>query len=61
MLVLTRRAKESIRIAGRIRVTLLGIKRGQARVGIEAPDNIAVDREEIYLRKQEEQKRRSGQ
>ena len=57
MLILTRRPNECIRIAGRIRVTLLGFKGGQARVGIEAPDNVAVDREEIYLRKLDEVRR----
>lgn len=60
MLILTRRRKECIRIAGQIRVILLGFKGGQARVGIEAPPNIAVDREEIFLRKQEEAGRRSA-
>jgi carbon storage regulator len=53
-LILTRRPNESIRISDEIRITVLGFKGGQARIGIVAPPNIAVDREEIYLRKKEE-------
>ena len=54
MLILSRRPHESIRICGQIRITVLGFKGGQARIGIEAPPNVAVDREEIYLRKKAE-------
>jgi carbon storage regulator len=52
MLILTRRPHEVIRIAENIRITVLGMKRGQIRLGIEAPPEVVVDREEIYLRKQ---------
>ena len=54
MLILTRRPQEIIRISGGIRIILLGFKGGQARIGIEAPPNVVVDREEIHLRKVEE-------
>ena len=56
MLILTRRTHESVRIANNIRITLLGFKGGQARIGIEAPPNVVVDREEIHLRKIKESK-----
>ncbi len=60
MLILSRRPHESIRISGQIRITLLGFKGGQARIGIEAPANVAVDREEIYFKKREEEESRGG-
>ena len=54
MLILTRRPQESIRIGPRIRVTVLGFKGSQVRIGIEAPPDIAIDRQEIWERKQQE-------
>lgn len=54
MLVLTRRVNETIVIGGNIRVTVLGIKGGQARIGIEAPPEVSVDREEVAQRKNAE-------
>ena len=51
MLVLSRRPYESVRIGNNVKITLLGFKGGQVRLGIEAPQDIAVDREEVYLRK----------
>lgn len=56
MLVLTRRPNESIVIGGGIRVTILGIKGGQVRIGIEAPPEVVVDREEVAQRKDAEKK-----
>ena len=53
MLVLTRKPAESIIINGAIRVTVLGIKGNQIRVGIAAPDGVPVDREEVFLRREE--------
>ena len=56
MLILTRRVAESIIIsegASKITVTLLGIKGGQVRVGIDAPKDISVHREEIFERLQQ--------
>ncbi len=59
MLVLSRRMGESLVIADDIRLTVLGISGGQVRLGIEAPKDISVHREEIYLKIQQEQKRAS--
>lgn len=54
MLILTRRVNESIKLGDDIDVTVLGIKGNQARIGIEAPRGIAVHRDEIYRRIQDE-------
>jgi carbon storage regulator len=54
MLILTRRPHEAIRIGENIWVVVLGMKGNQVRVGIEAPDDVVVDREEVHLRKQAE-------
>jgi len=54
MLVLTRRRGESVTIGPDIRVVVLGVKSGQVRLGIEAPPTVAVHREEVYTRIQEE-------
>ncbi len=50
MLILSRRVGESLRINDDIAVTVLGIQGMQARIGINAPSNVAVHREEIYQR-----------
>jgi len=52
MLILTRRCQESIIIGDDITVKILGIKGMQVRIGIEAPTNVSVDREEIRDRKE---------
>ena len=52
MLILTRRSGESVKIGDDITVTVLGIRHGQVRVGITAPKNVAVHREEVYERLQ---------
>jgi carbon storage regulator len=54
MLILTRRPHESIRLGSRIRITVLGFKGNQVRIGIEAPPDVSIDREEIWERKQME-------
>lgn len=54
MLVLTRRRGESVTIGPDIRVVVLGMKCGQVRLGIEAPPAVAIHREEVYVRIQEE-------
>ncbi len=54
MLVLTRRCGESVTIGPDIRVVVLGLKSGQVRLGIEAPPAVAVHREEVHARIQEE-------
>lgn len=54
MLVLSRRRGESVTIGPDIRVVVLGVKSGHVRLGIEAPPAVAVHREEVYVRIQEE-------
>lgn len=49
MLVLTRKADESIMIGDDIEVKLLDIKENQVKIGISAPKNVAVHRREVYL------------
>jgi carbon storage regulator len=54
MLVLTRRPGEEIVIGGGIRITLLGVKGGQARIGVSAPPSVTVDRREVAERRARE-------
>ncbi len=55
MLILTRRVGETIMIGDSVTVTVLGVKGNQVRVGVNAPKDIAVHREEIYERIKREQ------
>jgi carbon storage regulator len=50
MLILTRRLNEAVMIGDEVTVTVLGIKGGQVRLGISAPKDVAVHREEVYER-----------
>jgi carbon storage regulator len=50
MLVLSRKADESLFIGDDIKITVLDIRGGQVRIGITAPDSIKVHREEVYQR-----------
>jgi carbon storage regulator len=50
MLILTRRVGETVMIGNEVTVTVLGVKGNQVRVGVNAPKDVAVHREEIYER-----------
>jgi len=54
MLILTRRVGETLKIGDDVNVTVLGVKGNQVRIGVDAPKNVAVHREEIYERIQRE-------
>ena len=56
MLILTRRVGESLMVGDEITVTVLGVKGNQVRIGVNAPRDVAVHREEIYNRIQEDGK-----
>ena len=55
MLILTRRVGETVMIGNDVTVTVLGVKGNQVRVGVNAPKDVAVHREEIYERIKREQ------
>lgn len=56
MLILTRRVGETVMIGEEVTVTVLGVKGNQVRIGVNAPRDVAVHREEIFERiKREEQ------
>ena len=50
MLILTRRVGESLMIGDDVTITVLGVKGNQVRIGIDAPKDVAVHREEIFNR-----------
>ncbi|TFH50305.1 MAG: carbon storage regulator CsrA [Lysobacterales bacterium] len=55
MLILTRKVGESIMIGETVEVKVLGLRAGQVKIGIEAPKDLKVHREEIYQRIRDEQ------
>jgi carbon storage regulator len=60
MLILTRRVGETVMIGNDVTVTVLGVKGNQVRIGVNAPKDVAVHREEIYerIKREEEQETR---
>lgn len=61
MLILTRRIGETIMVGDDVKVTVLGVKGNQVRLGVDAPKDVAVHREEIYRRIQQEKETPEGQ
>jgi carbon storage regulator len=57
MLVLTRKLGESVTIGDDIKITILGVRGRQVRLGIIAPQKVTIHREEVYFKIQEENKR----
>ena len=60
MLILTRRVGETLMIGDEVTVTVLGVKGNQIRLGVNAPKEVAVHREEIYERIQSEGVKKDG-
>ena len=60
MLILTRRVGEGLKIGDEVEVTILGIKGNQVRIGILAPKEVPVHREEIYRRIRAEKEQANG-
>jgi len=54
MLILTRRVGETLVIGDDVKITVLGVKGNQVRIGVNAPKDVAVHREEIYSKIQDE-------
>ena len=54
MLILTRKTGESIMIGDSVEVKVLGVRSGQVKIGVEAPKDMPVHREEVYIRIREE-------
>ncbi len=61
MLILTRRVGEVLRIGDDVSITILGVKGNQVRIGIDAPKDVAVHRDEIYQRIKREGEPETGE
>ncbi|WP_207062390.1 carbon storage regulator CsrA [Motiliproteus sp. SC1-56] len=57
MLILTRRVGETLMVGDDVTVTVLGVKGNQVRIGVNAPKDVSVHREEIYQRIQKEKEK----
>jgi carbon storage regulator len=60
MLILTRRVGETVMIGNEVTVTVLGVKGNQVRIGVNAPKDVSVHREEIYERIKREEDQVEG-
>ncbi|MEN8205424.1 MAG: carbon storage regulator CsrA [Pseudomonadota bacterium] len=60
MLILTRRVDETLMIGDEVTVTVLAVKGNQVRIGVNAPKDVAVHREEIYERIKAEEHQRNA-
>jgi len=58
VLILTRRIGETLMIGDEVKVTVLGVKGNQVRIGVDAPRDVSVHREEIYDRIKEEKQQK---
>ena len=61
MLILTRRVGETLMVGDDVTVTVLGVKGNQVRIGVNAPKDVSVHREEIYQRIQREKSDQEGE
>lgn len=56
MLILTRRKGETLKVGDEVTVTVLGVKGNQVRIGVNAPNDVSILREEVYLQDMAESK-----
>ncbi len=61
MLILTRRVGETLMVGDEVTVTVMGVKGNQVRLGVNAPKSVAVHREEIYKRIQDEEQQQKAE